>query len=432
LDNVTHTLAGLVIADAALQLWARAAAGGTSARDGERGLRPGFRGAAIATTILASNGPDLDFVYTRITGGKLGYLLHHRGHTHTLLAALPLGVFSVAVVLLGLRLRGLRLPRADKTFLLGLALLGGLLHVLMDFGNNYGVHPFWPLNDSWYYGDAIFIIDPWLMLILAGVAFGQGTSLRRRGALLACLGVLLVLVWASHLTGPVLAALLTAATLIWLVWQWRATPRWRWASGAMALLTFWAALLTTRHLARANVRAVLEQGSLPLVSLVSTPAPGNPLCWSVISVQYSEQSYVIRHALASGLPGISPVTSCEWHGDGSTAPLVPSDLSPAQLEADGLSWGPEFHAPLAQLLEAQQNDCRAAAFLRFARVPFWVQREGHMRLIGDYRFDRSSALEFAELVLDSSAPCPRFVPPWEPPLPILDGPAAASRAAQTD
>jgi hypothetical protein len=58
----------------------------------------------------------------------------------------------------------------------------------------------------------------------------------------------------------------------------------------------------------------------------------------------------------------------------------------------------------------------AAAFLRFARVPFWLHEGGRASLIGDLRFDRSSALEFAELLLVPEPPCPRNVPPWLPPL----------------
>jgi membrane-bound metal-dependent hydrolase YbcI (DUF457 family) len=37
---------------------------------------------------LASNFPDLDLVLTPLLDAPLGYLLHHRGHTHTLVAAL--------------------------------------------------------------------------------------------------------------------------------------------------------------------------------------------------------------------------------------------------------------------------------------------------------------------------------------------------------
>src|SRR5262245_7443512 len=68
LDNITHTLTGLVVADIALQR-----AEWRTPRQADH-----FRGAVFAASALANNGPDLDFVYTGITGGKLGYLLHHR------------------------------------------------------------------------------------------------------------------------------------------------------------------------------------------------------------------------------------------------------------------------------------------------------------------------------------------------------------------
>jgi inner membrane protein len=135
-DNLTHSLAGLVVADAAIQLRAHL--------HPSKAAPPGFREAALATAVLASNLPDLDFLYAGITRGKLGYLLHHRGHTHTLLAVLPLSLVCVLVVMLALRLRGLRLPASEHKSLLGLAAGSGGLHLLMDYGNNYGVHPFWP------------------------------------------------------------------------------------------------------------------------------------------------------------------------------------------------------------------------------------------------------------------------------------------------
>jgi len=49
------------------------------------------------------------------------------------------------------------------------------LHIAFDAFNNYGVHPFAPFEDRWFYGDAVFIIDPWLWLTL-----GTGIWLTRR------------------------------------------------------------------------------------------------------------------------------------------------------------------------------------------------------------------------------------------------------------
>jgi inner membrane protein len=407
-DNLTHSLAGLIMGDAALALRTRF---GSSAS-------PRYRAAALSVAALASNAPDFDFLYVGITGGRLGYLLHHRGHTHTLAVVLPLGLLAALLVALGFRLAKPHLGRSDLLHLGVLGVLGGVLHVLMDFGNNYGVHPFWPLYDGWFYGDAIFIIDPWLLIILTGMALGLGASRVLRGALLLGLLALLALVWGSQLAGAGLASLLTAFAGLWVAALWRASFRTRWLAGGGALLALWLVLLGTRQVARASVRAALERASAPgftLAELVSTPAPGNPLCWSVIAVQVSDEEYVVRQALASGWPALSSPTQCRATNSGQTAPVVRPSL-PAASVGDRVVWGPEFRAPRAELTRARDESCVARAYLRFARVPFWIEEGGHATLIGDLRFDRSTAIEFAELLLPPDAPCPRHVPPWLPPL----------------
>jgi inner membrane protein len=55
--------------------------------------------------VAGSNLPDLDALYTGITGGKLGYLLHHRGHTHTLVGAVAIGLAMYALCMLWMRWR---------------------------------------------------------------------------------------------------------------------------------------------------------------------------------------------------------------------------------------------------------------------------------------------------------------------------------------
>lgn len=410
MDNVTHTLTGLIVADAFLLL---------RGRGSRQSAAPGFRAAALWTSALANNGPDFDFLYAGITEGKLGYLLHHRGHTHTLLAALPLTLLWVGVAALVIRARGLALEKVDYRALAGLAAFGSVLHVLLDYGNNYGVHPFWPLNDGWYYGDLVFIIEPWLMLILGGMAIALTRSPVLRGLILCCLAVLLFLAWSSPLGGFLLAVLLSAFAVFWLAWMWRAGPRRRWVGGGVASGLLALCLLTTRYQARASVREALERGSdLPLASLSSAPSPGNPLCWSLLAVQHSEDRYVVRQALASGLPGLFDVGRCRWGVEPQTAPLQPAVASDAP-SAGRIAWGPEFRAPLRQLLQMHREDCVAAAFLRFARIPFWAHDGRRATLIGDLRYDRSRAIDFAELELVPDAPCPGNVPPWLPPLPLL-------------
>jgi inner membrane protein len=45
---------------------------------------------------------------------------------------------------------------------------------LLDFLNTYGVRFLYPFSRRWFYGDALFIVDPWVWIALAlGIAFSK-------------------------------------------------------------------------------------------------------------------------------------------------------------------------------------------------------------------------------------------------------------------
>jgi inner membrane protein len=165
---------------------------------------------ATATVTLAAEAPDLD-VLGNFKGPVFGFA-HHRGFTHSFL-----GLFLVSAVVVGFmyliwRLRGRKIknpklpPRWGLLFLY--AYLAGVVHILLDFTNNYGVRPFWPFSEKWYSWDIVFIADPVLVLfLLAGLLlpafFGlidedMGVHNKvpqgRIGATLALMGILVV--WA--------------------------------------------------------------------------------------------------------------------------------------------------------------------------------------------------------------------------------------------
>lgn len=52
----------------------------------------------LVSCALASNFPDLDLFLTRLLPDPLGYLLNHRGHTHTALWAVPQALLLAAVL----------------------------------------------------------------------------------------------------------------------------------------------------------------------------------------------------------------------------------------------------------------------------------------------------------------------------------------------
>ena len=153
MDNICHTLAGAAF--------------------GEAGLKRRTRFGS-ATLMIASNLPDLDVLVFVTSTPAVAF---RRGWTHGVAAQLLLPVVLTAVMLLAAH----RWPgdgnrgRGHVGWLLALSYLGVVLHVLMDLLNNYGVRLLAPFDWRWFYGDALFIIDPWLWLLL-----GVGIWLARR------------------------------------------------------------------------------------------------------------------------------------------------------------------------------------------------------------------------------------------------------------
>ena len=129
MDNVTHAIAGVITAEVVVQLRRR------------RGddVSPARARAAWVVSALAHNAADADFLYVGLTEAPLGYLLHHRGHTHTLVLA-PL-MALLAYVIGGSATRAWRdgATRADRRALAALALAGAVAHILLDLSNDYGV-----------------------------------------------------------------------------------------------------------------------------------------------------------------------------------------------------------------------------------------------------------------------------------------------------
>src|ERR1700741_4244032 len=113
------------------------------------------RAVFMCVGVVAANAPDLDLFYTGIIEEPLGYLLHHRGHSHTLPGLATLGILIWA----GLRLvpqtwRAVRGAESRVMLLIAAALVS---HLLMDTANGYGTHLFYPVSSRWVYGDAVFV-----------------------------------------------------------------------------------------------------------------------------------------------------------------------------------------------------------------------------------------------------------------------------------
>lgn len=182
MDNLTHSLVG----------WAL----------GETGLKRRTR-KGLAACILAANMPDIDVFFGWAPWTPLAT---HRGFTHGLVG----GVLLLPPLLAGLLwlLDRWQVARDDQFrsglpmrfgWLVVLSYLGALTHPILDWQNAYAVQLASPLSTRWYHNDALFIIDPWVLITLAvGIWLARRrTAIWRAGrpaiAALACVAAYIAL-----------------------------------------------------------------------------------------------------------------------------------------------------------------------------------------------------------------------------------------------
>jgi inner membrane protein len=169
MDNVCHTLVG--------------------AACGAAGLNRRTRFGA-ATLMISANLPDVDVL---VFATNMPWIEFRRGWTHGILAQIVLPVAWTGLVWLFDRIKRSRGSEGDRLFHAGwtllLALVGVYTHVFLDLLNNYGVRLASPVSWRWFYGDAVFIIDPWIWMMLAGGIWLTGTRGRSRPARVALVAV---------------------------------------------------------------------------------------------------------------------------------------------------------------------------------------------------------------------------------------------------
>jgi inner membrane protein len=389
-DNITHSLVGVALAD-------------MMAGRRSKSQRPLLVGAGI----IAANLPDIDVVYSAITPAPLGYLLHHRGHTHTILG---LGVLLVAMLGLYQLIPPVRAMRAGDrvrfSLLVGVALAS---HLALDALNSYGVHPFYPFDNRWRYADAVFIFEPALWVVLGVAVAWNGRSRTSQLAAALPLAILLVAI-ASMDVMPTESAAVLAVVGVGFAWFARNI-----SSRARAVLALTGAtLIVVVLLATSRGAHVVAVETLKpairgrLVDVVLTPNPASPLCWSVIGIESREPAgeYVLWRGTLSLAPSFKDPTSCAMHrfarpGDTRT------------FSGGKFVLRDEIHQSLRVLRDVFKRDCRAAAWLRFGRAPV-IARDN----IVDLRFVGRQTQDFTKMSLDGASddtPCPAWIPPWDPP-----------------
>lgn len=405
MDNITHTLIGAMVGDIADRSLPRDAAG-LPART--------RRTLGIGLMIVGSNLPDADFLYSAVTGSKLDYLLQHRGHTHTIAGALILAAVMVGSLALWLRHRRIPWSSRDARYLFAIALFAPLLHIGLDFTNSYGVHPFWPLRNDWFYGDAVFIVEPLLWATATPLLFTLHTRIAR-GLVGLALVAGIVLSFATGLVPLPLAGALATLVVVLAGIARAGSARTSLAAGAVAWLGVTLLFFVSGAVANTRLDRLLAAAfpQATTVDHVLTPMPVNPVCREVLAVQTEGSRYVVRKAMLSLAPDWLSASECPQRvvGSASTAPLT---TVPAASTAE-LHWQGEFAMERDRISDLARQFCAARAMLKFARVP-WAMQKGDNWIVGDLRYDREPELGLAEIETGPlEDPCPPYFPPWTRP-----------------
>lgn len=379
MENLCHTLTGIVLARAGL--------------DRTTPL-------ATATLVIASNMPDLDIV--TLWWGDLAYLEHHRGVTHSFAGlALQGPVLAGAMLAFDRGVRRRWKPDASPAVfsrLVVVALVGLFVHLLLDWTNTYGIKPLVPFDGTWFYGDLVFIVDPWLWLMLGGALYIGARQ-----------------VWTTNIVWGLLFAAMSAAVAFTL-----AMPA---SEGAgPVVVAVWAILLAALLTLRAKA------GDLPARAAARVAIVAVVVYWGCLGIAKSMALNAVEAAHAE--PGAAAVVSPtlmrpdRWRGLSMTEAeirtsqvLIGRGVAPLTTHQRNLD-DPRVQAAL--------RTCPGSVALAFNRMLFAevnVSDDGAGSIaLRDARFSSiPGGGDFATTVVPidaagqpqtSDGPCPRSVWPW--------------------
>jgi len=348
MDNLTHSLVGLTVAKAGLER-----------------LSPG----ATALCVLAANSPDCD-VAIALFGDRWTFLQHHRGITHAIAGVAVLSVLLplifYAVDRLWARFRK-GSPQVKLRGLMIASLIATATHPLLDWTNNYGIRFFLPWSGKWSYGDFVFIVDPYLWLILGGATFLLSAKTKSGKAIWAVLATAITVLMVANAPRFVLGVWIATVVILIVLFVIGAERRWgnkiTFAAIALALV-YWSFLgyAHSHALAKGQMIAahLVESSREAVLRLAAMPTLADPLHWDCV-FETDRATYRFRLSLLGF--GNSPASRVVRYEKPSGA--------------------------LAAVLESVSQQRPARVFLGFARFP--------VAQLADPNCTTQTLVEFADL-----------------------------------
>jgi inner membrane protein len=256
MDPLTHTLVGANLA----------------------GTRLGGRTRlATAALVIGANLPDVDSIlyFTGHDDLALGF---RRGWTHGVLALIVLPFLQTALLMLYDRMRPHPHRRAHPRWLFLLSALAILTHPALDWLNNYGMRWLMPFDGTWFYGDSVYIMDPWLWLIL-----GVGWLANQRptfSLIAAWVLVTAALLYVVAGRSPRYLVVVIVVALVMLAAMWWRAPRPLAAYALVLGAMYVGTRIGVHELTERRVRAAI---GVPVTKMMASPLPIDPFRWDVVA-----------------------------------------------------------------------------------------------------------------------------------------------------
>jgi inner membrane protein len=280
MDNLAHSLVGL-----------------TSAKAGLERLSP----YATTVCVVSANAADADVV-TLFFGDRWTFLEHHRGITHSIIGTIVIGLLVALIAFAIERIAGWARARTARIRLPGLllaSLAAAATHPVMDWTNNYGIRPLMPWSDRWFYGDLVFIADPYVWLGLGCTAFllTSGTRAKVFGwAVLATIATAVIVLAAVR--GARSSGALWAAGIVWIAGiilvitlrmfgANRSVGRRTAIAALLLLIVYWGGLALMHRAAYANTVSIADEVAADhgekFIRGAAMPTLATPFSWQSVA-----------------------------------------------------------------------------------------------------------------------------------------------------
>ena len=268
MDPIAHTLVGAALAQTGL------------------GRKTAYGTVAL---VLGANLPDVDGL--SLLAGLDPSLLFRRGWTHGILALALLPLVLTGLLVLWNRLKTIPSdgPPLRTGVLLGLSYFAIATHPTLDWLNNYGMRWLMPFEGRWYYGDTLFITDPWIWLMLGGAVFlfrSRRVASLAAWATLAGLWLLLLFGVPGLWPAKVLWCIGLIIFIVLRVWRVGRGERAasRLAVGATAIVFLYiVALYGTARYARLATEKDLADRGIQVERIMMGPVPVTPFVKDVVA-----------------------------------------------------------------------------------------------------------------------------------------------------